>query len=72
MHRQWVSFIWSSEGDQRGGTLARAFALNATGSALIMKHVLPLLPRRSRAEFASLSARVGSIGDIHTTSSASW
>jgi NAD(P)-dependent dehydrogenase (short-subunit alcohol dehydrogenase family) len=28
-----------------------------------MKHVLPLLPRRKRAVFAMLSARVGSIGD---------
>ncbi len=43
--------------------LARSFALNATGPALIMKHVLPRLPRRGRAVFATLSARVGSIGD---------
>ena len=42
---------------------ARAFALNATGPALIGKHFLPLLPRRERAVFAALSARVGSIGD---------
>ena len=43
--------------------LARAFALNAIGPALIMKHVLPLLPRTGKAVFATLSARVGSIGD---------
>ncbi len=43
--------------------LARAFALNAIGPALIMKHVLPRLPRSGRAVFATLSARVGSIGD---------
>lgn len=43
--------------------LGRAFALNAIGPALIMKHVLPLLPRRKRTVFATLSARVGSIGD---------
>ena len=43
--------------------LARAFALNAIGPALIMKHVLPLLPRKGKAVFATLSARVGSIGD---------
>jgi hypothetical protein len=43
--------------------LARAFALNATGPALIMKHVLPLLPKSGKAVFATLSARVGSIGD---------
>ena len=28
-----------------------------------MKHVLPLLPRSGKAVFATLSARVGSIGD---------
>ena len=44
--------------------MARSFALNAIGPALIMKHVLPLLPRRGKAVFATLSARVGSIGDI--------
>ncbi len=43
--------------------LAHAFAINATGPALLMKHFLPRLPRRGRAVFASLSARVGSIGD---------
>jgi len=42
---------------------ARAFAINAAGPALIGKHFLPLLPRRERAVFAALSARVGSIGD---------
>ena len=46
-----------------GGNLARSFALNAIGPALIMKHVLPLLPRSGKAVFATLSARVGSIGD---------
>lgn len=49
--------------DLDAATLARAFALNATGPALIMKHVLPLLPRAGKAVFATLSARVGSIGD---------
>lgn len=43
--------------------LARAFAINAIGPALIMKHFLPLLARTGRAVFATLSARVGSIGD---------
>ena len=42
---------------------ARAFALNATGPALVMKHFLPLLPREGRSVFATLSARVGSISD---------
>ena len=43
--------------------MARAFALNAIGPALIMKHMLPLLPRTGKAVFATLSARVASIGD---------
>ncbi|MEJ2514812.1 MAG: SDR family oxidoreductase [Gammaproteobacteria bacterium] len=43
--------------------LARAFQVNATGVVLLAKHVEDLLPRRARAVFASLSARVGSIGD---------
>ena len=45
------------------GRLARSFALNAIGPALLMKHLLPALPREGRAVFATLSARVGSIGD---------
>ena len=45
------------------GKLARSFALNAIGPALIMKHVLPRLPRSGKTVFATLSARVGSIGD---------
>lgn len=43
--------------------MARAFAINAIGPALVMKHLLPLLPASGRAVFAALSARVGSIGD---------
>ena len=43
--------------------MARSFALNAIGPALIMKHVLPLLPREGKSVFVTLSARVGSIGD---------
>ena len=43
--------------------MAHAFAVNAIGPALLMKHLLPLLPRSGRAVFASLSAKVGSIGD---------
>jgi len=43
--------------------MARSFALNAIGPALIMKHALPQLPRDGKAIFATLSARVGSIGD---------
>ena len=43
--------------------MALAFALNAIGPALIMKHILPRLPRSGKAVFATLSARVGSIED---------
>ncbi|GGC65686.1 SDR family oxidoreductase [Undibacterium terreum] len=43
--------------------MARAFAINAIGPALVMKHFLPLLPRAGKCVFATLSAHVGSIGD---------
>lgn len=43
--------------------MARNFAVNTIGPALVAKHFLPLLPRHGRTIFAALSARVGSIGD---------
>ncbi len=43
--------------------MARQFAVNAIGPALLIKHFAPLLPRDRRCVFATLSARVGSIGD---------
>lgn len=43
--------------------LANAFAINTIGPALIMKHVLPKLPRAGKCVFSTLSARVGSIDD---------
>lgn len=43
--------------------LARIFAINTIGPALVAKHFLPLLPRLGRSVFSALSARVGSIGD---------
>ena len=43
--------------------LAEAFAINATGPALIAKHTLGLLRRDVKSAFACLSARVGSIED---------
>lgn len=43
--------------------MAQVFAINAVGPALLMKHFLPLLPRQGKAVFATLSAKVGSIGD---------
>ncbi len=41
----------------------RSFAINSIGPALVVKHFRPLLGRSERAVVASLSARVGSIGD---------
>lgn len=43
--------------------MAQAFAVNATGPALVLKHFLPLVPREGRSVIAAISARVGSIGD---------
>lgn len=43
--------------------MARHFAVNAIGPALILKHAIPSLPRKGRVVVVSLSARVGSIGD---------
>lgn len=49
--------------DLDAATLARNFAINTVGPALVAKHLLPRLPRGERAVFAALSARVGSIAD---------
>ena len=43
--------------------MAAQYALNAIGPALLLKHFSPKLARNRRAVFATLSARVGSIGD---------
>lgn len=43
--------------------MAAQFALNATGAALALQAFSPLMARTGRSVFASLSARVGSIGD---------
>ena len=43
--------------------LARNFAINATGPALVAQAFVPLFPPGTRAVFAALSARVGSISD---------
>lgn len=45
------------------GHMARSFAVNAIGPALLLKHFLPLLARDGKAVFATMSAKVGSIGD---------
>lgn len=43
--------------------MARSFAVNSIGPALLLKHLSPLMPRDGKAVFATLSAKVGSIGD---------
>ncbi len=43
--------------------LAHAFAVNAIGPGLVLKHFLPLVPREGRCVIAAISAKVGSIGD---------
>jgi NAD(P)-dependent dehydrogenase (short-subunit alcohol dehydrogenase family) len=43
--------------------LAKSFRVNATGPALVAKHMLPLLPKTGKSIFAVISARVGSIQD---------
>lgn len=43
--------------------LAKSFAINAIGPALVIRQALRLMPRDREAKLAVLSARVGSIGD---------
>lgn len=43
--------------------MARNFAVNTIGPALVAKHFIPLMPRKAPARFAAIGARVGSISD---------
>ena len=43
--------------------LEQVFKINTLGPALVMKHFLPLLPKRGRCVAGFVSAKVGSIGD---------
>ena len=43
--------------------MARVFSVNTIGPALILSHAANLLPKDGRGVIATLSARVGSIGD---------
>jgi NAD(P)-dependent dehydrogenase (short-subunit alcohol dehydrogenase family) len=45
--------------------LTRYFQVNSIGAALLAKHLLPLLNHRDRSIFATISAKIGSIGDNH-------
>lgn len=47
----------------RSEHLLRYFQVNSIGAVLLAKHLLPLLKHGDRSVFASLSAKVGSIGD---------
>ena len=49
--------------DVRAEALMASFAVNAFAPLLVARHFERLLAHRDRAVFASLSARVGSIGD---------
>ena len=49
--------------DVRPDALSASFAVNAFGPLLVAKHFEGLLAHEERAVFASISARVGSIGD---------
>jgi NAD(P)-dependent dehydrogenase (short-subunit alcohol dehydrogenase family) len=43
--------------------MAYQFRINTIGPALLLKHLLPLFPRKGKAVFATISAKVGSISD---------
>ncbi|MBV8882869.1 MAG: SDR family NAD(P)-dependent oxidoreductase [Chroococcidiopsidaceae cyanobacterium CP_BM_RX_35] len=47
----------------RADHLLRYFQVNSIGAVLLAKHVLPLLKHSESSVFASISAKVGSIGD---------
>ena len=49
--------------DLDAATMARLFAVNTIGPALLIQHGHGLLPMQGRSLFGVLSARVGSIGD---------
>lgn len=49
--------------DIDAGWMARNYAVNAIGPALVAKHFVPLMPRKQPAILAAIGARVGSISD---------
>ncbi|MCL6435284.1 MAG: SDR family NAD(P)-dependent oxidoreductase [Leptolyngbyaceae cyanobacterium HOT.MB2.61] len=46
--------------------LLRYFQVNSIGAVLLAKHILPLLKHGDHSVLASISAKVGSIGDNHS------
>ncbi len=49
--------------DLKAESLMGAFQINAVGAAMALKYFAPLLIKGGKAAFATLSARIGSIGD---------
>jgi NAD(P)-dependent dehydrogenase (short-subunit alcohol dehydrogenase family) len=45
--------------------LLNYFQVNSIGAVLLAKHIQPLLKHQDRAIFATISAKIGSIGDNH-------
>lgn len=45
--------------------LLQYFQVNSIGAILLAKHLLPLLSHSERSLFATISAKIGSIGDNH-------
>lgn len=45
--------------------LIYSFQVNSIGAVLMAKHLMPLFKKGDRSVFASISAKVGSIGDNH-------
>ena len=54
-----------SLGQCEASSISRVFQVNSIGPLLLAKALIPLMPRRSAAHFAVLSAMVGSIADNH-------
>lgn len=52
-----------SLGDLDAEWLMQVYKVNSVGPALVAKHFIPMMPRKNRAVFAALGARVGSISD---------
>ena len=45
--------------------MKKSFLINSIGSALLIKHIVPVMPDDIFSVFACLSAKVGSISDNH-------
>ena len=45
--------------------MKKSFLINSIGSALLIKHIAPVMPDNTCSLFACLSAKVGSISDNH-------